>query len=313
MSPHDEVVFSFNCCSSHIALIVLNGEEEEEEVADCSFVPNATCNTKRRVSLCEPVNITADSIGLSSIQETSGNNEATQRYPDDEKEFDSDCTDSSTMDAWRKLRASSATLGKVLDEKVGFSSMWCGIIQPTLETTAHKLHCLDQEHQLLKTTAESLTRGTDYIAQTLSKSMDEQNDTALTQDLPLAAEVLTGEADSTVETLSEHADTASDIDSSATTLRHPQAIHSLSRGVYPITEMPSKDEDNIEQEMVNPQCPHTADVQRQKTDFSATETLIPDVNTEEEELEKSTSQCESRARFTPSHSRFQERRAGMNV
>lgn len=313
MPPH-EVIYSINCCSSHIALIVFDSEEEEEEVADCSIVPYETCNHKTRVPHTnEPVNIIADNVGLSSIQERSGNNEA-----DDETEFDSDCTGSSTIDAWRKLRASSATLGKVLDEKMGFSSMWCGIIQPTLQTTAHKLHCLDQEHQLLKMTAESLTRGTDYITQTLSKSMDEQDETVLTQDLPLTAELLTGGADSTVETLSAH-DTG-DVQRSATTPSHSQAIHSLSRGVYPITEMPSKDEGNSEQQVVNHQCPHTADVQRRETDLSATETLIPDVNTKEEELEspsdsieKTKSHCESRARFTQSHSRFQERRAGMNV
>jgi hypothetical protein len=175
MPPH-EVLYSIDCCSSRIALIVMTpsndcpNDDEEEEAVD--HIPRCI----------EPCHVSTSSNAMPDVNHDMppAVKEAIPRMPSDEYHDDHACTieeqtesnDASsdpTREAWARLRESSILLGQVLDEKTGFSRLWCGYVQPSLEESRSKLQRLDKEHQLLKTTAESLTKGTEYITQTLSR------------------------------------------------------------------------------------------------------------------------------------------------
>ena len=63
---------------------------------------------------------------------------------DDEQTESNDASPDPTREAWERLRESSILLGQVLDEKTGFSRLWCGYVQPSLEESRTKLQRLDR-------------------------------------------------------------------------------------------------------------------------------------------------------------------------
>ena len=174
MPPH-EVLYSVNCCSAHIALIVLTNDEVEEEALAMDSIPvehehlrkETTCQNADEFTYSDHTLSTAcDDIDAPDDETDSNDGTETD-------DADASCVDP-TREAWRRLRESSAVLGQLLDEKIGFSTLWCGFVQPTLRESTRTLKRLDEKHQVLKTTAESLTRGTEYITQTLSGGIDKQ-------------------------------------------------------------------------------------------------------------------------------------------
>lgn len=266
MPPH-EVLYSVDCCSSHIALIVLSNEDDE--------------NDEQEIASEHPMIVAKETVPKSTaiIQE---------------EEHDSDVPTDATREAWKRLRASSAVLGQVLDQKTGFSSFWCSLIQPTLETTTSKLQQLDQEHQLLKTTAESLTRGTEYITQTLSKSIDEQEYCDISPDErqpqqvqktnfipePIPYDQIVDEEEIQVEGEA-----------------HSQTVETLTRELPPIPEE--------ETTLPGPTESVPPSTEKSKKDSESKSKLIMALKHHQRQREQ--------AQYVPSCSRNQELRGGMNV
>jgi hypothetical protein len=257
-------IYSVDCCSSHIALIVLtmNDDDDIDEALMDSIPLNEENNEKKKGNLLDEVpnsDHTSETILHAEEDETEQEEEEgvaveeptvremSEHQPaaaattavdvqsnaasTDELDNAKSSSSDETREAWEKLRASSVALGKVLDDKTGFSYLMDGLkqqaveldqqvhisetaktasesvsswwntldsnigirqttselassvkehIQPTLQESTRKLKTLDEKHHVLKSTAESLTKGADYLTQTLSQdaSVDEADDGA---------------------------------------------------------------------------------------------------------------------------------------
>jgi len=328
MPPH-EAICSVNCCSTHIALIVFTPSDDDASddvealMMDSIPLENETCKM-----VVVPDELTYSNHTSSTARDDNPTDEDTISTAETDAAFVDQETDTSTdptREAWRRLRESSISLGQVLDEKTGFSSIWRGFIQPTLQESTVKFRRLDEEHQLLKTTAESLTRGTEYITQTLSGSIDEQDHSQMEKSPTVRGHI--------AETVSQVGDSCEEETAhspmvEAITTRKDYTMELLSRHIDEEDRVPEQTPETLvqgadcasptlgenigEEESTPQQSQQTAESLARETGYN-----VKKSRGDKQDIAKIQEEQQARRRkealFAPSRSRDQERRAGMNV